>query len=404
MLDRVAVLDRGQGHRAATLPGRLKAAVDDCVRVELVWRHEPPLDDSTVGLLARSATIDGRRWSARLERERGPRRARSVDPGRGVRRARRLHRRHAEPGRRLPLAGRPATTTWSGCERARHDRARRVEPQCSPHRCSRRCRSSRPSRRLRPVSSGGCGSRGHRCCSSRRCSRSASSSCCAAWCIATMSPTSAAIVAGSTILVVAFVALNLLAQRFGALRASRGAGLLRRTAGVAGGGGARHGRVVRIVHRARRAADRGHRRLDLRPVVRAPVGGAARRRGCRGRAVGRRCAARALPAALGARHHRRPARHDRGPVPRHHRADPPAGGRSGASRARAGHPRRRRPGRLVAAAHRLDRCGDPAGGDPGRTAWSRWRSPAAPSVGRWTGERSLAGDGDAGLAALAGHP
>ena len=55
VLDRVAVLDRGRVIACDT-PGRLKAAVDDSVRVELVWRHDPPLDDSTVGLLARSAT------------------------------------------------------------------------------------------------------------------------------------------------------------------------------------------------------------------------------------------------------------------------------------------------------------------------------------------------------------
>jgi ABC-2 type transport system ATP-binding protein len=68
VLDRVAVLEEGRVIACDT-PGRLKVAVDDCVRVDLVWRHDPPLDDSTVGLLARSATIDGHRWSARLERE-----------------------------------------------------------------------------------------------------------------------------------------------------------------------------------------------------------------------------------------------------------------------------------------------------------------------------------------------
>jgi len=69
ILDRVAVLDRGQVIACDT-PGRLKAAVDDCVRVNLVWRHDPPLDDTTVELLARVATIEGRRWSARLDRDR----------------------------------------------------------------------------------------------------------------------------------------------------------------------------------------------------------------------------------------------------------------------------------------------------------------------------------------------
>jgi ABC-2 type transport system ATP-binding protein len=68
VLDRVAVLDRGRVIACDT-PGRLKAAVDDCVRVDLVWRHDPPLDDSTVDVLSRTSVIDGRRWSARLERE-----------------------------------------------------------------------------------------------------------------------------------------------------------------------------------------------------------------------------------------------------------------------------------------------------------------------------------------------
>jgi ABC-2 type transport system ATP-binding protein len=68
VLDRVAVLDRGSVIACDT-PGRLKAAVDDSVRIELVWRHEPPRDDSTVDLLARTAIVDGRRWSVRLDRE-----------------------------------------------------------------------------------------------------------------------------------------------------------------------------------------------------------------------------------------------------------------------------------------------------------------------------------------------
>ena len=65
-LDRVAVLDRGRVIACDT-PGRLKAAVDDAVRVELVWRRDPPADDHAVQALARSAVVDGRRWSARLE-------------------------------------------------------------------------------------------------------------------------------------------------------------------------------------------------------------------------------------------------------------------------------------------------------------------------------------------------
>jgi ABC-2 type transport system ATP-binding protein len=68
LLDRVAVLDQGT-IIACDTPGRLKAAVDDGVRVDLVWRRDPPMEDSTVALLAASASIDGRRWSARLERD-----------------------------------------------------------------------------------------------------------------------------------------------------------------------------------------------------------------------------------------------------------------------------------------------------------------------------------------------
>jgi ABC-2 type transport system ATP-binding protein len=68
LLDRVAVLDQGTVIACDT-PGRLKAAVDDGVRVDLVWRRDPPMEDSTVALLAASASIDGRRWSARLERD-----------------------------------------------------------------------------------------------------------------------------------------------------------------------------------------------------------------------------------------------------------------------------------------------------------------------------------------------
>jgi ABC-2 type transport system ATP-binding protein len=69
VLDRVAVLDRGTVIACDT-PGRLKAAVDDCVRVDLVWRREPPRDDPTVDLLLRSAVVTGRRWSVRLDRDR----------------------------------------------------------------------------------------------------------------------------------------------------------------------------------------------------------------------------------------------------------------------------------------------------------------------------------------------
>ena len=50
-------------------PGRLKAAYSDKVRLELVWRNEPPLHEHAVAELARFAVIDGRRWSVRLPTE-----------------------------------------------------------------------------------------------------------------------------------------------------------------------------------------------------------------------------------------------------------------------------------------------------------------------------------------------
>lgn len=65
VLDRVAVFDRGRVIACDT-PGRLKAAVSDEVRLELVWRADPPLDDPTVAGLAVRAIRAGRRWSLRL--------------------------------------------------------------------------------------------------------------------------------------------------------------------------------------------------------------------------------------------------------------------------------------------------------------------------------------------------
>jgi ABC-2 type transport system ATP-binding protein len=65
VLDRVAVLDRGRVIASDT-PGRLKAMVSDEVRLDLVWRSEPPYDDPTVQQLLARAVITGRRWSARL--------------------------------------------------------------------------------------------------------------------------------------------------------------------------------------------------------------------------------------------------------------------------------------------------------------------------------------------------
>jgi ABC-2 type transport system ATP-binding protein len=65
VLDRVAVFDRGRVIACDT-PGRLKAAVSDEVRLDLVWRADPPLDDPTVAALAAHADQTGRRWSTRL--------------------------------------------------------------------------------------------------------------------------------------------------------------------------------------------------------------------------------------------------------------------------------------------------------------------------------------------------
>jgi ABC-2 type transport system ATP-binding protein len=66
LLDRVAILDRGRV-MACDTPGRLKARVSDEVRLDLVWRHPPPVDDATVADLAARAVVDGRRWSVRLD-------------------------------------------------------------------------------------------------------------------------------------------------------------------------------------------------------------------------------------------------------------------------------------------------------------------------------------------------
>ncbi len=68
VLDRVAVLDAGR-LIACDTPGRLKASVCDQVRLELVWRAQPPVDDPTVARLARQARVSGRRWTARLAPE-----------------------------------------------------------------------------------------------------------------------------------------------------------------------------------------------------------------------------------------------------------------------------------------------------------------------------------------------
>ena len=65
VLDRVAILDRGRVIACDT-PGRLKAAVSDDVRLDLVWRLDPPYCDPTVASLAEKAVVTGRRWTVRL--------------------------------------------------------------------------------------------------------------------------------------------------------------------------------------------------------------------------------------------------------------------------------------------------------------------------------------------------
>jgi ABC-2 type transport system ATP-binding protein len=65
VLDRVAILDCGRVIASDT-PGRLKALVDREVRLELVWRHDPPDDDPLAASLAARAIEHGRRWSVRL--------------------------------------------------------------------------------------------------------------------------------------------------------------------------------------------------------------------------------------------------------------------------------------------------------------------------------------------------
>ncbi|MEU7169687.1 ABC transporter ATP-binding protein [Streptomyces morookaense] len=73
VLDRVAVLESGR-IIACDTPAGLKQLVGDEVRVDLVWRTEPPLDVPEVAALRDRATAAGRRWSLRL----GPAEARAA--------------------------------------------------------------------------------------------------------------------------------------------------------------------------------------------------------------------------------------------------------------------------------------------------------------------------------------
>ncbi|MDT0445032.1 ABC transporter ATP-binding protein [Streptomyces johnsoniae] len=73
VLDRVAVLDSGRVIACDT-PGGLKGMVSSEVRLDLVWRGEPPLGEPEIAALYGAATVAGRRWTLRLP----PERARSV--------------------------------------------------------------------------------------------------------------------------------------------------------------------------------------------------------------------------------------------------------------------------------------------------------------------------------------
>ncbi|MGF1426248.1 ABC transporter ATP-binding protein [Kitasatospora sp. LaBMicrA B282] len=68
VLDRVAVLDEGRVIACDT-PGGLKALVDGDVRLDLVWRSEPPLEVAAVARLAERAERTGRRWTVRTTPE-----------------------------------------------------------------------------------------------------------------------------------------------------------------------------------------------------------------------------------------------------------------------------------------------------------------------------------------------
>jgi len=65
VLDRVAVLEAGRVIACDT-PGRLKASVGSVVRLDLVWRQDPPLDEPAVAAIAAVSRCNGRRWSARM--------------------------------------------------------------------------------------------------------------------------------------------------------------------------------------------------------------------------------------------------------------------------------------------------------------------------------------------------
>lgn len=65
VLDRVAVLDRGRVIACDT-PAGLRSLVGDTVRLELVWREQPPLHLPEIAALRPEAVTAGRRWTLRL--------------------------------------------------------------------------------------------------------------------------------------------------------------------------------------------------------------------------------------------------------------------------------------------------------------------------------------------------
>ncbi|MFR9726423.1 ABC transporter ATP-binding protein [Streptomyces sp. MS19] len=66
VLDRVAVMDAGRVIACDT-PGGLKALVGSDVRLDLVWRGDPPLHVPAIAEARRAATVTGRRWTLRLD-------------------------------------------------------------------------------------------------------------------------------------------------------------------------------------------------------------------------------------------------------------------------------------------------------------------------------------------------
>ncbi|WP_037906092.1 ABC transporter ATP-binding protein [Actinacidiphila yeochonensis] len=69
VLDRVAVLDRGRVIACDT-PVGLRALVADEVRLDLVWRDEPPTHLPGIAALRPDAEVSGRRWTLRLPQDR----------------------------------------------------------------------------------------------------------------------------------------------------------------------------------------------------------------------------------------------------------------------------------------------------------------------------------------------